>query len=196
MNPQTAVLLVNAVEKAQSRIPQELKGPTYYGSTDEWYYEESQHPNMCEDCHSYNMQTINGSQLRAEFPYHEVIDENFIYPKVHPHCFCGLVRLFPVDVDNEVNIVKETNLKVPEPKEVSATPEKQVEVTRESVPPKIYTLPPQTTTLSETATTKLMSLPDADFNDALDSMYAAGYIAFALLDLLRKKKKQQKNVNL
>lgn len=91
------VEVLQAVEAAK-RIPDLYKGITYYGADDLWYYEESEHPNMCDDCAGYAGTTYPGSSLRSTFPYHEILDENHIAAKVHPHCGCSLVRVFPVSI--------------------------------------------------------------------------------------------------
>jgi hypothetical protein len=146
-----AVQLVQAVEKAKQRIPAEHRGPTYYSSEDVWLYEQSEHPNMCDECASYNLENFAGSDLRSMFPWHEVIDENFIYPKVHPHCFCGLVRLYPVESPgDEVYVVASSG----------------------------------NTQLSDSATQKLLSLPEGDFEAAVTGMLSVGYIAAGAADFI------------
>jgi hypothetical protein len=93
-----AVQAVKAVEKAKQRIPKEIRGVTFYSTNDNWQYYESESQNMCSDCHSYNLDVYSGDELRSSFPYHEVVNESFIYAHVHPHCVCFMVRVFPVTV--------------------------------------------------------------------------------------------------
>lgn len=162
MQPQQLVQLVQLTQKAKQRIPAELQGPTYYSENDVWLYEQSEHPNMCEECAGYNLETFTGTQLRSEFKWHEIIDINFIYPKVHPHCFCGLVRLYPV--------------------EEATTPEGK----------QAYVLPAKTSELSEQGINALMGMSDKDFEGAINAMLFIGYITSSLARLLRDKKKQQK----
>jgi hypothetical protein len=154
------IQLIQITQKASKRIPETLQGPTYYSDNDLWLYEQSEHPNMCEECASYNLQQFSGSQLRTEFKWHEIIDVNFIYPKVHPHCFCGLVRLYPVSegYDSEGD--------------------------------RVYRLPSKTNNLSEEGEAALMSLQDKDFDGAVDAMLFIGYITTGLARSLREKKKQ------
>jgi len=74
-------------------VPESLRGLGFFGKLDEWIFVSSDHENMCEDCAHYNGQVFYGDELRTIFPYLEVRDANLIYPRVHPHCGCELVRL-------------------------------------------------------------------------------------------------------
>jgi hypothetical protein len=87
-----AVVAVQIVEGAKRRIPDGLRGLTFYGEDDEWLFLQSDHPNMCGDCASYNGDVYSGSELRSTFPYHTILDENTIAASVHPNCSCLLLR--------------------------------------------------------------------------------------------------------
>jgi hypothetical protein len=176
------IQLVQAVEKAKQRIPAEHRGPTYYSSEDVWLYEQSDHPNMCEECGSYNLNNFSGSDLRSMFPWHEVIDENFIYPKVHPHCFCGLVRLYPVD---SVNEEQTQNLFTVPAKTVDENADQPSNGKEETAQPQTFVVASSgNTKLSDSAIEKLLALPEDDFDAALTGMLSTGYIATALVDFL------------
>lgn len=179
LQPLQAVQLIQLTQKAKQRIPVELQGPTYYSENDVWLYEQSEHPNMCEECEGYNLETFTGTELRKEFPWHEIIDINFIYPKVHPHCFCGLVRLYPVEGAEYVpdKLSTETSLKI----------------TEEETPPnkQAYMLPAKTSELSVQGINALMGMSEKDFEGAINAMLYIGYITASLARLLRDKKKQK-----
>jgi hypothetical protein len=87
-----AVVAVQSVFEATSRIPSGLRGLTFYGVDDEWLFLESGHKNMCDDCGSFNLQIFSGRELRRRFPYHRILDANTIAAMVHLHCGCLLVR--------------------------------------------------------------------------------------------------------
>jgi hypothetical protein len=73
-------------------VPEELQGLSFFGQ-DQWVFVASESDNMCSDCDAYNGQVFLGYELRREFPYLEIVDANMIYPRVHPHCGCELIRL-------------------------------------------------------------------------------------------------------
>jgi hypothetical protein len=91
-----AVAAVQVVGEAKSRIPVGLRGLTFYGEDDEWLFLQSGHPNMCNDCASYDGDVYSGSELRSAFPYHTILDENTIAASVHPNCSCLLMRAVPM----------------------------------------------------------------------------------------------------
>lgn len=88
-----AVVAVQSVFEATSRIPSGMRGLTFYGAGDEWLFLESGHKNMCDDCGSFNLQIFSGRELRRLFPYHRILDANTIEALVHPNCSCFLVRV-------------------------------------------------------------------------------------------------------
>lgn len=56
---------------------------------------------LCDDCLEYEKQPRwFGNQLRTEFPYHEILDENRIKAKVHPNCRCTLTRVVDWTLDD------------------------------------------------------------------------------------------------
>jgi len=71
-------------------------GVTFFGENDQWMFLRSDHPNMCDTCAGYHLTQYFGGELRSEFPNLIVVDENSVYPQVHPNCFCLLTRVFPV----------------------------------------------------------------------------------------------------
>jgi hypothetical protein len=80
------------VQTDARRIPEEFRGPTYFGTFDEWIYNTEETETVCEVCESYNLETFYGHEIRSTFPYWQIIDFNVIYPSVHPNCRCRLVR--------------------------------------------------------------------------------------------------------
>ncbi len=95
-----AVEAVQVVQRSRQRVPEALRGVTFFGADDVWLFQESWHPNICEACSSYHLNTYRGDELRGLFPYLEILSEDFIAAKVHPHCGCGLVRVFPVTLQD------------------------------------------------------------------------------------------------
>ncbi len=87
-----AVVAVQLLGEARSRIPDDLRGLTFYGEDDEWMFLGSGHPNMCGDCAGYEGDIYSGVELRSAFPYHTILDENTIAASVHPNCSCLLMR--------------------------------------------------------------------------------------------------------
>ena len=83
--------------ESRRRIPDWLKGITFYGATDEWQFIQSDSPHMCDECKSYSSNIYFGSSLRSEFPDHLIQDENTLASLVHPNCLCTLVRVFPIE---------------------------------------------------------------------------------------------------
>lgn len=91
-----AVAAVQMVDEARSRIPDGLRGLTFYSADDEWLFLGSGHPHMCGDCASYDGDIYSGDELRSAFPYHTILDENTIAASVHPNCSCLLTRAVSV----------------------------------------------------------------------------------------------------
>jgi len=83
--------------ESRRRIPNWLKGITFYSANDEWQFIQSDSPHMCDECRSYSNNIYFGSSIRGEFPYHLIQDENTLTALVHPNCLCTLVRVFPVE---------------------------------------------------------------------------------------------------
>lgn len=164
---QEIVNVIEAVEKSKTRIPDKLRGPSYYSAYDEWQFLRSDHPNMCSECDSYHLEYYNGADLRPLFPYHEIQDENLIYPKVHPNCYCTLVRVYPVDsVESPLELPIESEVKVPlEPNIISQI---QVNSTR---------------------------MNDTYFMSYLDALFYFGLIASNIYDMFVNRQKQKKKEN-
>jgi hypothetical protein len=91
-----AVEAAKVVDEAKRRIPDELRGLTFYGEYDEWMFLSSGHPHMCADCASYEGDIYWGTELRSTFPYHTILDANTIAASVHPNCSCLLLRAISV----------------------------------------------------------------------------------------------------
>ena len=174
-----AVQLVQGIQKA-SWVPPDLHGETtFFSATDSWQYVRSDHPRMCEECDSYHLSVYTGDTLRSTFPYLQIIDTNFIYPKVHMHCFCGLVRLYSAeDVTRGV---------LPLPTQGPSEP-LEINVKVQMVAPM------HNTALSPEAEMRLMQLPDRDFDSALNSMVLIGYITHELMEQIKRKRKEKKQV--
>lgn len=103
------------MEKAKSRIPDELRGKiTFFTANDVWYYRGVFDPkSQCDHCRDKDGKTFLGSSLRQEFPDLEVIDENTIYVNLHmtlwgaDTCRCYLWREVPLNVNPEVTVTGE-----------------------------------------------------------------------------------------
>jgi hypothetical protein len=97
INTQKLMRVIRAAKITQaiidkSWIPEELRGPSYFGSYDEWLFNTEESSNVCEECESHNETVFYGNELRSFFPYLSVESENSIYPSVHPNCRCKLIR--------------------------------------------------------------------------------------------------------
>ena len=95
MSSQKLVNLINIVNLTQSaarRIPDEFRGPSYFGMLDEWIYNTEESESVCPTCQENNLETFYGSELRVFFPFWMILDENTILPNVHPNCRCKLTR--------------------------------------------------------------------------------------------------------
>ncbi len=89
---QRLITIIDVLE-AYRWIPQEFKKYAFFGADDQWLYVKSGNPHLCEDCEGYDGTIFSGDELRSEFPYLRIIDQNAINPNVHPHCECLLIRL-------------------------------------------------------------------------------------------------------
>lgn len=110
---QTIIDVVRAVEETddyitmleRSRIPSDLKGHSFFGEYDVWFYKARMitgAPKVkgatCWRCQVLDQMTFLGLELRMAFPYLIVIDENTIMAMVHMHCYCILHRVTnPID---------------------------------------------------------------------------------------------------
>lgn len=88
---------VVSVVKATRRKPEGYEVYTFYSMYDLWLYQAVMDTRVCELCSKYEQSEYwRGDQLRTEFPYHEIMDENTIHALVHPNCRCYLVRYVEV----------------------------------------------------------------------------------------------------
>jgi len=96
-----AVEAVQAVQKAKKRKPPTRPGVTFFSEADTWLFNARADTKVCRLCRLYEQWgEIRGDQLRTEFPYLKIIDENMIAGSepdgrglVHPNCRCFLTRL-------------------------------------------------------------------------------------------------------
>ena len=85
------------VVKALPRKPEGYEQFTFYSEYDTWLFHSVWDGRRCPLCAMYEQAEYwRGDQLRTEFPYHEIVDENTIEAHVHPNCRCILVRLLEV----------------------------------------------------------------------------------------------------
>ena len=92
-----AVRAVEMFEGAKKRKGDVYGDVTFFSANDEWLFLQSDHPNMCPECSSYDQDTYFGNSVRGMFPYLMIIDENSMNPSVHPSCGCILTRLHTVE---------------------------------------------------------------------------------------------------
>ena len=86
-------LVVRAVLEAIKRIPPHLKGTTFFSANDQWFYIAMSDDRVCPECDELNGGIFDGNYLRYVFPWLRVMDEDTIFPMVHPHCRCILHRI-------------------------------------------------------------------------------------------------------
>ena len=64
-----------------------------------WLFTAAVDDRTCFNCSLYDKMIYTGDELRGEFPWLEIIDEDTILAMVHPNCRCILTRLVnPLDV--------------------------------------------------------------------------------------------------
>lgn len=77
-----------------SRIPPDLRGRiTFFSANDFWFYIAVMDGVTCQKCKPNNGDIFTGDELRTEFQYLEIVDEDTIYVKLHPNCRCILHRV-------------------------------------------------------------------------------------------------------
>ena len=95
------VAAVIAFEGAKKWIPPDQRsGVTYFSMWDTWLFQARSDTKVCDLCRHYETWgEIRGDQLRTEFPYLVILDEDTIGgPEpdggglVHPNCRCFLTR--------------------------------------------------------------------------------------------------------
>lgn len=91
-----------ALEGAWKRKPADLKGQSFYGSFDFWFYVAISDDKTCWTCEILNGSTLAGIDLRLLFPYHMIIDSDQILPMVHPNCRCTMLRV--TDIQDYLDI--------------------------------------------------------------------------------------------
>ncbi len=97
-NTERALQVVAAVqayldEGAWKRKPADLKGTTFFGRWDLWFYIAISDPATCWTCELINGSVFMGIDLRLLFPYNLIVDSDQILPMVHPNCRCTLLRV-------------------------------------------------------------------------------------------------------
>jgi len=90
----SAVEAILAVQE-KTWIPTDLDTPkTFFSENDWWQYGKSYGANMCHQCDFFgDVHFFSGTDIRLSFPYLEIVDEDTIYPWVHPNCNCILTRV-------------------------------------------------------------------------------------------------------
>jgi len=93
------VRAVTVVQEAIKRKPLGLD-ISFFSQYDLWIYHAVLDDRLCLTClDNEKTPRIFGNELRAKFPYLEIIDENTINAKVHPNCRCLLTRITEWDID-------------------------------------------------------------------------------------------------
>lgn len=83
-----------AVVDALKRKPEEYRTQSFFGELNLWKYIPVYDPKLCDRCREHDVTKFFwGPDLRKEFPYLEIVDENTIEANVHPHCRCFLARV-------------------------------------------------------------------------------------------------------
>ena len=87
------VLVVRAVLEALKRIPPHLRGTTFFSANDQWFFIAVGDDRVCPDCDELNGGIFDGNYIRYLFPWLRVMDEDTMFPMVHPSCRCVLHRI-------------------------------------------------------------------------------------------------------
>lgn len=90
-----AVIAAILVHEAKTRIDLPLRlGVTFFSENDVWLFDATLDTKVCPLCRAADeISQFRGNNLRMNFPYLEIIDENTIEPNVHPNCRCVLKRV-------------------------------------------------------------------------------------------------------
>ena len=87
------VEIVRAVEAKRIDFPTRY-GVTFFSENDVWLFDATLDSKVCKVCRvAEEIGEFRGNNLRLNFPYWEIIDENTILPHVHPNCRCVLKRV-------------------------------------------------------------------------------------------------------
>ena len=74
-------------------IPEDLKGVvTFFSQYDLWDYSNINY-HTCKNCIENSSTIYQGDMLRSLFPYLVILDEETIWPSVHPNCTCTMKRV-------------------------------------------------------------------------------------------------------
>ena len=97
---QSLIEAIHAVElvKAIKRIPDELRGHSFFSQFDLWQYEVITDDKTCSPCLDLDTRFYYGDELRGEFFFMQVIDANTIEAHIHPNCRCVLNRITEPDI--------------------------------------------------------------------------------------------------
>src|SRR5512143_2904567 len=63
-------------QEAQARIPFWLQGQTFFSEWDFWAFTSIMDDRTCFSCNVLDKMVFAGAELRADFPYLEIIDGN------------------------------------------------------------------------------------------------------------------------
>ncbi len=93
---QLAVVVAVALE-AKKRLPSDVPAAiTFFSVNDEWVYTAVMDNNVCPLCLQHENKTYRGNEIRAIFPYLEILDLETIHPHTHmprdDNCRCHLDR--------------------------------------------------------------------------------------------------------
>ena len=95
----SVIKVVKAVREAKKRIPARFSHLTFFSHEDWWIYHAVLDDRTCPICRDYaSGDMLNGSFVRAAFPYLQIVDENTIRVNLHPNCRCWLERVKVVPV--------------------------------------------------------------------------------------------------
>jgi len=90
---EAAVAVIAVEEGRKQRISPDAKGP-FFGKYDLWMYNAVLDDRLCDDCLGYEKTPrYFGAELIGKFPYLQIVNDNKILAKVHPHCRCTLNRV-------------------------------------------------------------------------------------------------------
>lgn len=77
-----------------TRKPEEFEKVSFFGLEDIWRYNAVWDVKLCDRCLRYaRSEYYVGRHLRGIFEYLEIVDEDVIHVRVHPHCRCYLSRV-------------------------------------------------------------------------------------------------------
>ena len=86
------VQAVKAVD-ALKRKPEEYKYQSFFSELDLWQFIAITDDRTCAACMNYDTRFYKGNELRTEFEFLLIIDEDTILAQVHPNCRCELHRI-------------------------------------------------------------------------------------------------------